>query len=223
MVGCPAGVSDPAAARYDAWYRTPRGAWIGEREFDLLHHALSPRSGETLLDVGCGTGYFTRLFAQRTDVQVVGLDPNLDWLVFARDAGTPECVAGRAERLPFRDASFDLAIAVTSLCFIRAQAEALREIVRVTRRRLALGLLNRHSFLYLQKGRGGGAGAYRGANWHTAAEVRALFASMPVRDLRVESAIFLPGGGLIARRAEEVLPQRLPLGAFLLAVGEVAR
>ena len=95
--------------------------------------------------------------------------------------------------------------------------------MRVTRRRLVLGLLNRHSLLYLQKGRGGGTGAYRGAHWHTAAEVRALFAPMPVRDLRLESAIFLPGDGLIARRAEEVLPQRLPLGAFLLAVGEVAR
>lgn len=216
-------MSHTAATRYDAWYRTPRGAWVGEREFDLLHRALSPRPGETLLDVGCGTGYFTRLFAQRTSVQVVGLDPDLDWLAFARDAGTPDCVAGRAERLPFRDASFDLAIAVTSLCFIRAQAEALREIARVTRRRLALGLLNRHSLLYLQKGRGGGAGAYRGAHWHTTAEIRALFAPMPVRDLRLESAIFLPTGRPIARCVEEVLPERLPLGAFLLAVGEVAR
>lgn len=223
VVGRPAGVSERAAARYDAWYRTPRGAWIGEREFNLLHRALAPRPGETLLDVGCGTGYFTRLFAQRTGVQVVGLDPNLDWLAFARDAGTPACVAGRAERLPFRDASFDLSIAVTSLCFIRAQAEALREIVRVTRRRLALGLLNRRSLLYLQKGRGGGAGAYRGAHWHTAAEVRALFAPMPVRDLRLENAIFLPGGGPIARTVERALPERVLLGGFLLAVADVAR
>jgi ubiquinone/menaquinone biosynthesis C-methylase UbiE len=132
-------VSDTTAARYDAWYRTARGAWIGEREFDLLRRALAPRPGETLLDVGCGTGYFARLFAQRAGADVVGLDPDLAWLGFAHSAGTPACVAGRAERLPFRDGSFDLAIAVTSLCFIRAQADALREIVRVTRRRLALG------------------------------------------------------------------------------------
>jgi SAM-dependent methyltransferase len=216
-------VSGSSAAEYDAWYRTARGAWIGEREFELLHRALAPRPGETLLDVGCGTGYFARLFAQRAGVQVVGLDPSFEWLAFARDAGAPACVAGRAERLPFRDASFDLAIAVTSLCFIHAQADALREIVRVTRRRLALGLLNRHSVLYLQKGRGGDAGAYRGAHWHTAAEVRTLFAPLPVRDLRLASAIFLPGGGTIARRAEALLPGRLPLGGFLLAVAEVRR
>jgi SAM-dependent methyltransferase len=219
MAGRPAGVNATPAARYDAWYHTARGAWIGEREFELLARALAPRPGETLLDVGCGTGHFTRLFAQRAGVRVVGLDSELDWLRFAaarRSAGA-DYVAGRAERPPFRDASFDLAIAVTSLCFIDAQEAALREIVRVTRRRLALGLLNRRSLLYLQKGRGGGAGAYRGAHWHTVEEVRALFARVPVRQLRLESAIFLPGGGPSARRVEALFPERLPLGAFLLA------
>jgi SAM-dependent methyltransferase len=218
----PQPVGNPDAARYDAWYHTPRGAWIGAREFALLQGALAARAGETLLDVGCGTGHFTRLFAQRTGVQVVGLDPNLEWLSFARRAGMPACIAARAERLPFRDATFDLTIAVTSLCFVAAERDALREIVRVTRRRLALGLLNRHSLLYLRKGRGGGAGAYRGAHWHTPEEVRALFAPMPVRDLRLECAIFLPGGGRVARAMEAVLPERLPLGAFLLAVADVA-
>jgi SAM-dependent methyltransferase len=216
-------VSDSVPALYDAWYRTPRGSWIGEREFELLRRALAPQSGEALLDVGCGTGYFMRLFAQRTGVQVVGLDPNLDWLAFACDSGTPACVAGRAERLPFRDASFDLAIAVTSLCFTQDQEAALRDIVRVTRRRLALGLLNRHSLLYRQKGRGGGSGAYRGAHWHTAQEVRALFGRMPVRGLRLESGIFLPTGGPIARTVEALLSQRLLAGGFLLAAADVSR
>lgn len=217
-------MSEIPAARYDAWYHTPRGTWIGEREFALLLRALAPRPGETLLDVGCGTGHFTRLFAQRAGAQVVGLDPDLDGLRFAiaHRAASEGYVAGRAERLPFRDASFDLAIAVTSLCFIRAQEAALREIVRVTRRRLALGLLNRHSLLYLQKGHGGGSGAYRGAHWHTAAEVRALFAPMRVRDLRLSSAILLPTGGPIAQGLEGLLPERLRPGAFLLAVADAA-
>ena len=36
---------------YDAWYRTPRGAWIGETEYRLLWNLLAPRPGERLLDV----------------------------------------------------------------------------------------------------------------------------------------------------------------------------
>ena len=47
------------AAEYDAWYDTPRGRWIGETEFLLLHRLLEPRSSESLLDAGCGTGWFT--------------------------------------------------------------------------------------------------------------------------------------------------------------------
>ena len=152
--------------KYDAWYRRARGAWIGEIEFRLLANALQPRAGETLLDIGCGTGYFTRLFAARAGVCVAGLDPDPNWLRFARNKAdrNDAYVAGRSEKLPFRDRSFDRAIAVTSLCFIAAQRQALREIIRVTRKRVALGLLNRHSLLYLRKGRHGGAGGYRGAH-----------------------------------------------------------
>ena len=209
---------------YDAWYRSPRGAWIGETEFRLLANALEPRSGETLLDVGCGTGYFTRLFAARTGVSLVGLDPDLAWLRIANNRGDPNqgYIAGRAERLPFGDRSFDRTIAVTSLCFIRTEREALREIVRVTRKRVALGLLNRHSLLYLQKGRHGGSGGYRGAHWHTPGEAHALFDGMPVRNIVVRSGVLVPSGGWLARRVEAVFQGRcLPLGAFLLAVADI--
>jgi SAM-dependent methyltransferase len=214
--------SDPE--EYDAWYRSPRGAWIGETEFRLLANALEPRSGETLLDVGCGTGYFTRLFAARTGASLVGLDPDLAWLRIANNHGDPNqgYIAGRAERLPFGDRSFDRTIAVTSLCFIRTEREALREIVRVTRKRVALGLLNRHSLLYLQKGRHGGSGGYRGAHWHTPGEARALFDGMPVRNVAVRSDVLVPSGGWLARRVEAIFQGRcLPFGAFLLAVADI--
>jgi SAM-dependent methyltransferase len=213
-----------AAQRYDAWYQTPRGAWIGEREYALLRDVLDARRGETVLDVGCGTGHFTRLFAERAGVRVAGLDPDLDWLRYAQaHARANEAyVAGRSERLPFPDRTFDCTIAVTSLCFVRNQEAALREIVRVTRRRLALGLLNRRSLLYLQKGRGGGVGAYRGAYWHTPAEARALLARVPVQGVRLRSAIFLPAGGALARAIESWLPAHALVGAFLLVAADIA-
>jgi SAM-dependent methyltransferase len=214
-----------AVARYDAWYHTPRGAWIGETEFALLRDALGAQPGDTVLDVGCGTGHFTRLLAVRAGMRILGLDPDLDGLRFAQvQARAGEAyVAGRAERLPFRDASFDHAIAVTSLCFVRDQDAALREIVRVTRKRFALGLLNRRSILYLQKGRRGGVGAYRGAHWHTAAEIRAQLARLPTREIRVASAIFLPTAGRAARWLEAHMPGAWLAGGFMLAAAEVVR
>jgi SAM-dependent methyltransferase len=213
------------AERYDAWYHTSRGRWIGETEYRLLAAALGAQPGDTVLDVGCGTGHFTRLFAARTGVRIVGLDPDLAALRFAQvNARAGESyAAGRAERLPFRDASFDHAIAVTSLCFVRDQDAALREIARVTRKRFALGLLNRRSVLYLQKGRRGGVGAYRGAHWHTAAEIRAQLARLPIREISLASAIFIPTATRTARWLEARMPGSWLAGGFMLAAADVVR
>lgn len=216
-------MSIEAAARYEAWYRTPRGAWISDAEFRLLVSLLRPRSGETLLDVGCGTGHFTRRFAREAGVHVTGVDPDPNWLAYARaQAQEGECfVVGRAERLPFADRSFDRTTCITALCFIADQRNALREMIRVTRHRLVLGLLNRNSLLYLRRGRGGGAGGYRGAHWHTAREVRSLLQGLSVKEVELRSAIHLPGGGRLARRAETLVPGQWLTGGFLAVAADI--
>ena len=210
---------DPAV--YDRWYQTARGHWIGEREAELLLEGLTPRPGESLLDVGCGTGHFTRAMAERLDGPVSGVDLDPARVEYARahDAGSVSYAIGDARTLPYRDASFDLVMSVAALCFVDDEAAAVREIVRVTRRRFAIGLLNRHSLLWLREGRGGGRGGYRGARWHTVAEARDLMRGLPVRDIGVRTAIHLPGGGPAARLVERVWPSRLPTGAFILATG----
>ena len=148
------------ASAYDAWYHTPRGAWIGDIEFGLLRRLLQPEAGKSLLDVGCGTGYFTRRFAGESSLRVGGLDPDKSALDYARaqGTGTERYCAGTAVSLPFGNRSFDLSISVTALCFVDDARRAVGEIVRVTRNRFAIGLLNRYSLLYLQKGRKSGSG-----------------------------------------------------------------
>jgi len=212
---------DPEA--YDAWYQTPRGSWIGDTEFMLLRRMLFPMPGESLLDVGCGTGYFTRRFASETRLKTVGIDPNLAWGKYAREHASENETyqAGQAEHLPFADHSFDYTVSVAALCFVSRQEQALREILRVTRKRFAIGLLNRNSLLYLQKGKQGGSGAYHGAHWHTRSEIRSLFRGLPVSNLVIRSAVFLPGGGMISRMVEPILPDRLALGGFIAVAGDI--
>lgn len=210
--------------QYDAWYASPRGAWIGDVEHSLLERLLQPRGGEMLLDVGCGTGHFTRRFAAEEGIGwVVGADRDAGAVRFAAARGGAAYFVADGQQLPFADRSFDLVIGVTALCFMADERRALAEMLRVARRRVALGLLNRRSLLWRDKGRGGGKGAYRGARWHTPQEARALFAGLPARNSILRSAIVLPGGGTAARAAEPLLARLLPCcGAFIAAAADVA-
>ena len=208
-------------ADYDAWYDTPRGRWVGETEYALAAQQLAAQAGDSLLDVGCGTGWFTRR-AAADGFNATGLDPNPDWLNYARAHSDPELkwVEGDARELPFEDAHFDHVLSIAALCFVDDERQAVAECVRVTRRRFAIGWLNRDSLLYRQKGRGGGSGAYRGARWHSAGEVRALFDHLPVRNLTLHSAIYLPSGTRWAQALEPRVPSVLPWGGLLLATAE---
>ena len=204
------------AASYDAWYDTARGRWIGMAEFRLLYRLLQDRPGDTLLDVGCGTGWFTRRFAEE-GLLATGLDPNSDWLAFAQIKGPPAIhwILGDARALPFPDRSFERVVSVAALCFVEEERQAVAEIVRVTRQRFAIGWLNRTSLLYRQKGRGGGSGAYRGVRWHHPRELLDFFSG-----LAVHSAIFLPSGNGVARTMERLLPHTLPWGGLVVVSGE---
>lgn len=210
-------------ADYDAWYATPRGRWVGDTEYALAMRLLAPQAGDSLLDVGCGTGWFTRR-AAADGLAATGLDPDSAWLDYAR-ARSPDAVnwvEGDARALPFADASFEHVLSIAALCFVDGERQAVAEAVRVARRRFAIGWLNRNSLLYRQKGRDGGSGAYRGARWHGADEVRALFSGLPVRKLTLRAAIYLPAGTRWARALEQRIPGALPWGGMLLAAGEKA-
>ncbi|HQS80953.1 MAG TPA: class I SAM-dependent methyltransferase [Thiobacillus sp.] len=210
-------------ADYDAWYHTARGRWVGETEYALAARLLAPQAGDSLLDIGCGTGWFTRR-AAADDLVATGLDPSSGWLDYARAHSSPAVswVEGDARALPFADAGFDHVLSIAALCFVDDERQAVAEAVRVARRSFAIGWLNRSSLLYWQKGRDGGSGAYRGARWHSAGEVHALFSGLPVRNLKLRSAIFLPSATRVARCLEQAVPAALPWGGLLLATGEKA-
>lgn len=198
---------------YAAWYHTARGAWIGATESRLMLELLDASPGACVLDVGSGTGYFSRRLAA-AGLSVVALDADHAALRFARqrDRRIP-CVLGDAQRLPLADWSVDYCTAVTSLCFVSEPEVAIAEMWRVSRRGMFLGLLNRRSLLHHRKqGRGG----YRGARWDDLARVRGWASRLhPVPRLSWATGIFLPGASRCARWLEQVIPAMFPWGAFL--------
>lgn len=142
-------MTDPVA--YEAWYHTRRGRWIADHEFSLLQRLLNPALNTTLLDVGCGTGYFTRRFS-RLGLSVTGIDPDENALDYARQQNSNiTYLQGSALNLPFQANSYDYTSAITSLCFITDPVQALQEMWRVSRHGMVLGLLNRHSILHRMK------------------------------------------------------------------------
>jgi ubiquinone/menaquinone biosynthesis C-methylase UbiE len=73
---------------------------------------LSLRRGGRVLDLGSGTGQFLRPLAEWLDAAVVGVEPSAGMRAEAREAlvsNTATCLAGRAEALPLRDQSIDVA------------------------------------------------------------------------------------------------------------------
>lgn len=203
-------------AAYEAWYHTRRGRWIADREFSLLQQLLNPAPNTTLLDVGCGTGHFTRRFAQ-LGLSVTGIDPDEYALDYAKQIdGNITYLQGNALNLPFQANSYDYTSAITSLCFISDPIHALHEMWRISRRGVVLGLLNRHSLLHCMKQ---GQGDYRNARWDTVRMVQEKWLTTLVPTptaIHIRSAIFLPQGNMMAKWFESLLPNYLPWGGFLV-------
>jgi ubiquinone/menaquinone biosynthesis C-methylase UbiE len=99
-----------------------------------------------MLDVGCGTGHFTRWLAGlRFDV--TGLDNAPAMLHEARTRGGAPYIEADAHALPFPSHTVDLTTLVTTLEFVDDPPRVLSEAIRVARRGVILGVLNRVSLL----------------------------------------------------------------------------
>ena len=199
---------------YEAWYATPRGAWMGCMEAQAMTRLLGIGPQTTLLDVGCGSGWFSRRFATRGS-SVYALDPDSAMLAFAHRQNNNKVryMQGDMLAIPLPDHSVDVVTAVTSLCFVSDQPKAVSEMLRVARHSVVLGLLHRYSLLYLAKH---GRGAYAGAHWHTRTEVRTLcLPFIQIKRIEMESLLFWPGNPTLGRVFETLPLLPRSLGAFL--------
>jgi SAM-dependent methyltransferase len=98
---------------------------------------LAPRPGLQWLDVGCGTGTFTELIAERcAPAEVQGVDPSEGQLAIARLRRGAHNVAFRqadAMALPFEQQRFDAAVMALVIFFVPDPARGAAEMARVVR------------------------------------------------------------------------------------------
>lgn len=203
-----------APKQYNDWYYSKKGTWIGSLEYSVLSQLMQANNNATLLDIGCGTGYFSRQFSHN-GINVTGIDPASSMIEFAMtQKGDVRYIIGDALRLPCTDNEFDYCSAITSLCFINEPQQVLSEMWRVSKKGLVLGLLNRHSLLYLQKS---GRGSYAGARWDSTSDVLQWISSLKPEPSGIEfkSVYFLPGFGILSKKMEKYFGRNLQFGGFL--------
>lgn len=106
----------------------------------FLVSRVAARAGDTVLDVATGTGAVAIELARRTGCSVVGLDQSPEMLAAGRArveaaglADRVQLVEGRAEALPFDDATFAAVTFTYLLRYVDDPGGTLRELARVVR------------------------------------------------------------------------------------------
>jgi SAM-dependent methyltransferase len=114
------------AARYDR-----SSAWCTDDALgELVLELAEPRPTDQVLDVACGTGLVSRLFAGRA-ARVVGVDITAEMAAQAAPY-LDETVIAPAEAMPFESGTFDITVCRQGIQFMNLP-DAVTEMVRVTR------------------------------------------------------------------------------------------
>jgi SAM-dependent methyltransferase len=111
--------------------RIGRGYTVTRRPDPRIARAIGAALGDarTVLNVGAGAGSY-----EPREMKVVAVEPSIE-MIRQRAPGSAPAVRARAEALPFRDGSFDAALAVLTLHHWGDWQRGLVEMRRVARRR----------------------------------------------------------------------------------------
>jgi ubiquinone/menaquinone biosynthesis C-methylase UbiE len=127
---------------FNEWARAGKGESmerghrpIGEQAIERMQLPATAR----VLDLGCGSGWATRLMAEKAKAgRVVGVDISDEMVQLAQATSKSfpnvEFHVASAERLPFADREFTHAFSMESLYYYEDMPSALKEILRVLNR-----------------------------------------------------------------------------------------
>jgi ubiquinone/menaquinone biosynthesis C-methylase UbiE len=117
-------------------YEVMMGRWSRQLA-PLFVEFVGVRDGESVLDVGCGTGSLSATLARVTGLsKIVGIDPSNGFVDYARTQITDPRVTfevGDAQNLRYPDSSFNRCMALLVVDYIPDAPKAAIEMRRVTR------------------------------------------------------------------------------------------
>ena len=215
------GFDASVAAKYDQWYQGPQGQYADALEKELFQRLVQPQRGQSLLEVGCGTGHNLEFF-KKLGLDVTGIDPSEAMLQIAtkRLGREAKLFSGKANELKFDDNSFDIVALVTTLEFTPDPTEALKEAARVCRNKVYIGALNKASSLGIARRAKDKLrkSIYNQARFYTIWEIeRMMKETLDKAHLTWESVMFFPlGWHQHCHKIDRLLSfKRNPFGAFL--------
>lgn len=113
-----------------------RNPWMEEEHWKKLEEntfnicSKYVKSGDKILDVGCGTG---RLLSYFDDVKKYGIDISIDMAKMSKEKGIEACM-GNVENLPYLDEFFDMVICTDVLEHVFDLYKTMFEIDRVVKK-----------------------------------------------------------------------------------------
>ena len=129
---------------FNRWAQAGEGEKMQQHHLDITEKTMrlmNLRPGERVLDLGCGSGWATRLLARLVADgpdgfgQVVGLDVSDEMIRQARtesrDFENVLYVWGSAQQIPWEENFFDKVLSVESFYYYSDQDRALAELFRV--------------------------------------------------------------------------------------------
>jgi len=93
----------------------------------IISENIKVKASDKLLDIGCGTGISTNFF----ECNATGIDSSREMI----KKGSSNLVYGKAEKLPFKDKTFDVILCITAIHNFENPEKALREMLRVKKDR----------------------------------------------------------------------------------------
>jgi SAM-dependent methyltransferase len=208
------------AVAYEQWISRPQNKIALEMEIQLMRDLLQPMRGESVLDIGCGTGECLKSFLD-IGLQVTGLDPSTYMLDIAlkKIGQRADLYRNYAEDLPFDDNSFNYACFFTTLEFVDDPKKALQEAFRVTKDRVFIGVFNRYAIKGIQRRVKGifTPTIFNHAKffsvWELKQMIRGIMGPVPV-SWRTVCQLPTPSGNFLHNLEQSKIIQRCPFGAF---------